>query len=274
MPNHRRERVIHNALLHHDTRPFDQWKQEGKDPSYFHKRIIEYEYDVRYHIFMNTGRYREYFPIKVKHRGWPLKNPMTPQAWTIMELLAGLQIMEYPNGEIPDDLYYALLFISTGILRSEIHEIWEELLNTVYVCTEQKADMWVAIFHCTMTGLQNHSAECEIQTPSRTSIKVNSRTFLNRIRKIQLLREFFYNRKEAFDHYIQWLYRGESTPLILRYLFSLERIALEHTNSLLPAPPLPSRNRVISSYRPQSPLEQSEPLDSVSSLSSHSEESL
>lgn len=273
MPRSRQQRYIHSELLRNNVIPFERWKYEGKDLSYFHKNIIDYDYKTRTHIFMSSGRYRQYFPIKVKHRGWPAKSPMTPQAWTAMELLAGLQYMIYNHETMPEDLYEGLYFISTCILKSEVELLWDELLNSVYICTEDKADLWVAILYCIITGIQNGKRECDITNPSHECVKDRIITFLNRSRKIDLLREIYYNRRDSFDRFIRWIFRNGPTPLIFRRFFSLERTFWEHRDFSLHDLPSPSPPNIAYSYRPQSPLEQISTLDSVSSQPSPSEES-
>lgn len=253
MPNNRQQRLIHRELLRNNVIPFERWKYEGKDLSYFHKNIIDYDYKTRLHIFMSSGRYRETFPIKVKHKGWPAKSPMTPQAWTAMELLAGIQHMIYNHTSIPQELYEALYFISTCILSNEIETLWGELLDTVYICSDTNAKIWVALFHSIMTGIQNGYPECSITKPNNEYIKEHMRMFLDRTRKIDLLREYYYNRKEAFDTFIRWLYRGGPTPSILKEFFSLEMTFLEHRYSLTPSRPLLSLGHEVYPCHPQSP---------------------
>jgi hypothetical protein len=273
MARNRREREIHRALIHGDVGLFHQWKCGGKNLSYFHKNMIAYDYKIRNYVFMSTGRSENVFPIKVKHCGWPTRSPMTPQAWTVMELLAGFQYMEDINYPLPEDIYDAILFISTCILQSEIKCLWEELLNTVYICTEQKADIWVCILHAMITGTMNGRAECEIHTPSEECVVSKTIEFFTRKRKIELMRELYYNRRDSFDRYIRWIFNDDRTPLILRRLFSLEQTSLEHIHSLMLSPPSSSLQYTSFSYRPQSPLEQTGTLDSTFSPSSPSEES-
>lgn len=273
MPRSRQQRYIHRELIQNNAIPFERWKNEGKDLSYFHKNIIDYDYKTRTHIFMSSGRYRQYFPNKVKHRGWPNKSPMTPQAWTAMEFMERLQYMIYNHESMPQDLYEGLYFISTCILKSDIEILWDELLNSIYICTEDQADLWVALFYCIVTGIQNGHSECDITEPSNECIKDRIILFLNRSRKIDLLKGFYYNRKDSFDRFICWIYRDGPKPLIFRRFFSLEQTFWKHRNFSLHNLPLSSHLNRAYSYRPQSPLEQISTLDLVSSHSVLSEES-
>lgn len=234
MPISRRRRLIHRELLQNNVIPFEQWKYEGKDLSYFHKNIIDYDYKTRLHIFMTSGRYRETFPIKVKHRGWPTKSPMTPQAWTVMEFLAGLHHMTYTRTTIPQELYEGLYFISTCIIKNEIETLWDELLSTVYTCSENNAELWVALFYSIITGIQNGNPECNITKPNDRYIRDHMRIFLNRTRKIDLLREYYYNDKESFHIFVRWLYRDGPMPPMLKEFSSLEILFSEHRYSLTP----------------------------------------
>lgn len=272
MPRNRQQRAIHRELLRNNVIPFEQWKHEGNDVSYFHKNIIDYDYTIRTHIFTSTRSHRSYFPIKVKHRGWPTKNPMTPQAWTAMEILNGLQYLNYDHELGSEEVFKGLYFVSTCILQNEVETLWDELLDSVYMCTEEKADIWVALFHSIITGIQNGHLECNIIKPSDEDNKEKMIIFLNQYRKITLLREYYYNRKDAFDRFISWLYRNGPTPLILRRFFSLERTFLEHIYSFSVLDSSPSPPHVTYSCHLQSPSEQISPLGSVSSLSSLSEE--
>lgn len=274
MPMSRQQRYIHRELLRNNVIPFDQWKSERKDLSYFHKNIIDYDYSVRTHIFMSSGRYRSNFPIKVKHRGWPIHNPMTPQAWTAMELLIGLKHFNFDHNYNSEEIYKGCYFISTCILQSEVEMLWDELLSTIYICTEDKADIWVVLFHSIITGIQNGYPECDITEPSNDYVKEYMKIFLDRNKKIELIREYYHNRKDAFDRFICWLYRNGPTPLILRRFFSLERTFWEHRYSSPLVQSLPSQQHITYPYHPQSPLEQISPSGSTSSPSSPSEECL
>jgi hypothetical protein len=273
MTRSRRERFIHRQLLQRNVRPFYEWKQEGHSLSYFHKNIIEYDYVIRNYIYQTTCLYDTVYPLRVKHRGWPTQSPMTPQAWSVMEILAGIEHLEYRDGDIPVDMIQSLIFISTGILQSEIKHVWAEILNTIYICNEQKAEILMGLMVAVANGYYNRHPETDFIQPNCDNSIERMKEFLTQIRKIQLLREFYYNPREQYDAMMKWVYGGGLTPYILRRLFSHHEMSVEyiHLISCAPPPSLPFRDS--SSFHPQSPLAQSETSGSTSSQPSLSEES-
>jgi hypothetical protein len=253
--------------------PFDQWKQEGKILSYFHKHILDYDNRIRYYIFETTIRYEEIYPFKISHRGWQYRGEMTPQAWTVFEILAGLSYLDPVTDRFPNELKDSLYFISTGIQEEEINIVWEELLNTMYICDDYKGAIWVGVCMAIIIGYNNQQSENDyIQLDNYVGRSI-MRYFLTRVRKIELLRELFYNNApEIFDGFLKWIYENGRVPELIRHLFSYHEMTVEHIRSLscdpLPVSPLNG----ASSYHPESPLEQIEPLDSASSQFSPDEE--
>lgn len=273
MSQSRRERYIHRQLKNMNVIPFDQWKQEGRSLSYFHKNIIDYDYVIRNYIHQTTCRYTDVFPLRIRHKGWPLRSPMTPQAWTVMETLAGLEYFDYTDETYPTTLYDALAFMSTCILQSEIHTLWDELLNTIYICTEQKAEVLCSICIAMIHGYCNRNPLSEPICMNSESSIMCAREFLTRTRKISLLRELYYNPKESFDTFIQWIYEDKEEPYLIRRLYSSRVASVEYIRLLSSEfqsrlPPCE-----VSSYHPRSPSEQSETSDSTSSQPSPSQES-
>ena len=271
--NHReRVRIIHRDLIDNNVGSFNQWKNEGHSLSFFHENIIDYQYLIRNYIFNTTTRTSDIFPLKIKHKGWPHRSPMTPQAWTVMELITGLKLFHYDHVTLPQDLADSLAFVSTCILSSEIEILWNELLESVYICNTKKAEIWVGICMAMIIGYNNQGSELK---PFISDISFHIdvvKSFFTQYRKIQLIKELYYSSKLPFDEFIKWTYDCGRTPRIIRSLISSYQRTEARKRSLSSVLPSSSPQNESSSCHLESPSEQTETLGSSFSPSSPPQE--
>lgn len=204
------KREIHEFLLQEILVPFYRWKNDGKHLSFFQKRILDYQYKIRRHVWDGE-------PIKLKHQGWPRLPPMTPQAWTIMEILNSIEFTQ--TLEI-DEVMDGFLFISSYISPNEVDALWEEIIDVIPICTEQTAPIWVAVVVSFAMGVTS--------TDTEDSSKPEIQDFFTQEVKINIMREINFNPLVSFDSFMEWLYNDGPAPSVLNYLFSSLQRSLEH----------------------------------------------
>lgn len=260
----RLERTIHRDLLRGDTASFDHHIANFKDPTHFYKSIIEYDYKIRTHVFKASCAFiNNHYSLRVKHPGWPLGPPMSPQAWTVMEMLTGLEHLSLNTSDNAlEAIFEGIEFISTFLLRGEIDILWNNLLDKISCCENEKAELWIVIFMAFIIGLNNNSLVDDLINVTESNCKYYMKRFLFESRQIELLREIHHNKNSCFDNLMLWLYRNKNIKLALpSKLFALRQNSRERRHSFSSnSPPLSPHDNSSSSH-PQSPSEQIEPLD-------------
>lgn len=260
-------REVHRALLQGEVGPLNTWKSEGKSLSHFQKNIIEYDYSIRNHLYVLGGRLK----IKVKHRGWSTLGEMTPQAWTVMEILTGIEHLTMENTqESMRSIMEGAAFISTGLSRREHTILWPKLMYAVHCTDDISGKVWVAIFVAVAKAIMNYNDSLDY---SVSKLQEFTQDYITRKMKMELLREFHFAPSVHFDTFIKWLYVPKSAPpQIITDLITYQDDVWGHIRSAFELPgPLVPPNASSSSHQ-QSPLEQSVPLDSTSYPSFQSQE--
>lgn len=205
-------REVHNSLVDGNIDLFILWNEEGKDPSYFIEKILEYPYHIRYELYKYTD-----WVYKTKtftHRGWPRMGKMTAQAWTFMEVIT---FTNYVFFRITDDslesLFDALMFAKSGITMIEYDYLYQNIITSMQHTDRYRSEISCLILLCFLISTEFDIDVLDVGYGSvRRSIMENICSH----DKLNLFTLVTINPQQSFNEFMSWMYSDIEIPNIIK----------------------------------------------------------